>query len=87
MNALFSRNKKRFVEHLSQNRLRRIEHREWALWATAVVITRLLTAGLASFLVPLLHSNETWEARWLAKISSAPKRARFAVVRAWRNRS
>jgi two-component system cell cycle sensor histidine kinase/response regulator CckA len=49
-------------ERLSLNRLRRIERREWGLWATAVVITGLLTAGLASFLAPLLHSNETWEA-------------------------
>jgi PAS domain S-box-containing protein len=50
------------AEHLSRNRLRRIERREWGLWATAVVITGLLTAGLASFLAPLLHSNENWEA-------------------------
>jgi two-component system, cell cycle sensor histidine kinase and response regulator CckA len=46
----------------SRNRLRRMERREWGLWATAVVITGLLTAGLASFLAPLLHSNEAWEA-------------------------
>jgi two-component system cell cycle sensor histidine kinase/response regulator CckA len=51
------------LEHLSRSRLRRIERREWGLWATAVVITGLLTAGLSSFLAPLLHSNETWEAR------------------------
>jgi len=50
-------------EELSRNRLRRLERREWGLWATAAVITGLLTAGLASFLTPLLHSNETWEAR------------------------
>ena len=31
---------------------RRIERREWWLWAAAVVITLLLTAGLASFLLP-----------------------------------
>ena len=50
------------TEPLSQTRLRRIERREWGLWFTAVVITGLLTAGLASFLAPLLHSNEAWEA-------------------------
>src|SRR6266853_802558 len=31
---------------------RRIERREWWLWAAAVVITFLLTIGLASFLLP-----------------------------------
>ena len=31
---------------------RRIERREWWLWAAAVVITLLLTIGLASFLLP-----------------------------------
>jgi uncharacterized membrane protein YhaH (DUF805 family) len=31
---------------------RRIERQEWWLWAAAVVITLLLTMGLASFLIP-----------------------------------
>ncbi|HEX4543167.1 MAG TPA: hypothetical protein VH114_08365 [Candidatus Acidoferrum sp.] len=31
---------------------RRIERQEWWLWAAAVVITLLLTIGLASFLIP-----------------------------------
>jgi PAS domain S-box-containing protein len=31
---------------------RRIERREWWLWAAAVVITLLLTVGLASFILP-----------------------------------
>jgi len=31
---------------------RRIEHREWWLWAAALIITLLLTVGLASFLMP-----------------------------------
>lgn len=31
---------------------RRIEHREWWLWASAFVITLLLTVALASFLLP-----------------------------------
>ncbi len=34
---------------------RRIERREWWLWAAAVVITLLLTAGMASFLLPEIH--------------------------------
>ncbi|MGB7282088.1 MAG: PAS domain S-box protein [Candidatus Acidiferrum sp.] len=50
------------TDQLSRNRLRLIERREWGLWGTAVVITGLLTAGLASFLAPLLRSNEAWEA-------------------------
>lgn len=33
-------------------KFRRIERREWWLWASAFVITLLLTAGLASFLIP-----------------------------------
>jgi PAS domain S-box-containing protein len=41
--------------------LRRIEQREWWLWATTVVVTLLLTAAIVSFLPPLLHSGETWE--------------------------
>ena len=31
---------------------RRIERREWWLWAAAFIITLLLTIGLASFLLP-----------------------------------
>ena len=31
--------------------IRRIEHREWFLWFAAVLVTLLLTAGLASFLL------------------------------------
>ena len=34
---------------------RRIERREWWLWAGAFVITLLLTSGLASFLLPEVH--------------------------------
>jgi PAS domain S-box-containing protein len=36
---------------------RRIERREWWLWAVAGVISLLLTIGLASFLLPDAHSN------------------------------
>lgn len=39
-------------------RLRRIERREWWLWTTAVIITLLLTGGMASFLPPILRSGE-----------------------------
>ncbi len=45
----------------TKDRLRRIEHREWWLWATAALITLLLTAGIMSFLPPLLHSGEQTE--------------------------
>jgi len=36
---------------------RRIERREWWLWAAAVIITLLLTIGLASFLLPSAHGH------------------------------
>jgi two-component system cell cycle sensor histidine kinase/response regulator CckA len=35
--------------------MRRIERREWWLWSTAVLVTILLTLGLASFVVPVLR--------------------------------
>lgn len=37
---------------------RRIERREWWLWAAAFVITLLLTVGLASFLLPNPNLNQ-----------------------------
>ena len=40
---------------------RRIERREWWLWAAAVVITLLLTVGLASFLLPSAHDHDFFE--------------------------
>ncbi len=36
-------------------RLGQIERREWWLWASAVLVTLLLTLALASFLAPLAH--------------------------------
>src|SRR6266446_7693399 len=45
----------------TKDRLRHIEHREWWLWATAVIITLLLTGGILSFLVPVLRSGEQTE--------------------------
>lgn len=37
--------------------LRQAERREWWLWSLAVLVTLLLTAGIASFLLPLLHAQ------------------------------
>ena len=37
---------------------RRIERREWWLWAAAAIITLLLTVALASFLLPNLHLRQ-----------------------------
>jgi two-component system, cell cycle sensor histidine kinase and response regulator CckA len=36
-------------------RMRKIEQREWWLWAAAIVVTLLLTGGIVSFVVPMLH--------------------------------
>jgi len=46
------------VEAIRAN-FRRIERREWWMWATAAIITLLLTIGLTSFLLPNagLHSD------------------------------
>jgi PAS domain S-box-containing protein len=37
---------------------RRIERREWWLWAAAAIVTLLLTVGLASFLLPSAHLHQ-----------------------------
>lgn len=37
--------------------IRRVEHREWILWAFAILVTLLLTAGIASFILPVLHED------------------------------
>src|SRR6266436_9425421 len=52
---------RRETQGKSKDRLRRIEQREWWLWATAVIITLLLTLGILSFLMPLFHSGEQTE--------------------------
>lgn len=44
-----------------QSGLRKIEKREWWLWGTAVTVTLLLTAGIASFLPSLMDAQENWE--------------------------
>jgi diguanylate cyclase (GGDEF)-like protein/PAS domain S-box-containing protein len=40
-----------------RTRLHQAERREWWLWSLAVLVTLLLTAGIASFLLPLLHAQ------------------------------
>jgi len=41
-----------------QTGMRKIERREWVLWASAVLVTLLLTAGIASFLMPIVHERQ-----------------------------
>ena len=52
------------MKHLSDTQtrtpdesLRRIERREWWLWAASAIITLLLTVGLASFIIPGSHQD------------------------------
>jgi PAS domain S-box-containing protein len=45
----------------TQSGLHKIEKREWWLWGTAVTVTLLLTAGIASFLPSLMDAQENWE--------------------------
>src|SRR5207253_3770197 len=35
--------------------IRKIERREWWLWTSAILVTLLLTLGIVSFVVPILH--------------------------------
>ena len=37
--------------------MRTIERREWALWAFAILVTLLLTAGIISLVFPVLHQE------------------------------
>src|SRR5450631_600322 len=46
------------LETLSLN-FRKMERHEWWLWSAAVAVTLLLTAGLASFLLPGLGGSES----------------------------
>lgn len=39
--------------------MQRIQKREWWLWSSALLITLLLTFGLLSFVVPILHTART----------------------------
>lgn len=45
-------------EEAIQASFRRIERREWHLWLAVILVTLLLTAGLASFLLPTLRTYE-----------------------------
>src|ERR1035437_7572680 len=51
-------------ETLSMN-FRNMERREWWLWSAAVSVTLLLTAGLASFLLPGLKGSESDQSTFL----------------------
>jgi hypothetical protein len=59
--------------------LRRIERREWWLWATAVIVTLLLTAGILSFLPVLLIANERSEYMFIAAGDVGTARNRSVV--------
>lgn len=37
--------------------MRRIERREWVLWSFAILVTLLLTVGIVSFILPMLHQE------------------------------
>ena len=50
--------KKRPTTNTSPHSLmRRIERREWVLWSFAVVVTLVLTAGIVSFIFPMMHQD------------------------------
>jgi two-component system, cell cycle sensor histidine kinase and response regulator CckA len=59
----------RYPPGSEQSRLwiKRIERREWWLWATAVAVTLLLTLGILSFLPVFLQSKESSESIFLLK--------------------
>src|SRR5208282_947060 len=40
-----------------QNHMRSVERREWILWFFAILVTLLLTAGIASFVAPMLNEH------------------------------
>ena len=40
------------------SRMKQMERKEWWLWSFVVVITMLLTGGIASFALPLLHDTD-----------------------------
>lgn len=41
----------------AESLLRKIEQREWVLWSFAILVTLVLSVGLASFIVPMLHER------------------------------
>ena len=40
-----------------RDRLHRIEHKEWSLWITAILVTLMLTFGIISISIPVLRSS------------------------------
>ncbi len=46
------------AEAVLRSGLRKIERREWWLWFAAVLVTLLLTSGLVSFVLPVLHEEQ-----------------------------
>ncbi|HYA63215.1 MAG TPA: PAS domain S-box protein [Candidatus Sulfotelmatobacter sp.] len=48
-----------------RSNFRRIERREWWLWAAAFLITLLLTVGLASFLLPNANLNQDFNSVYI----------------------
>jgi two-component system cell cycle sensor histidine kinase/response regulator CckA len=57
-----TRAQNRLEKHSQPNQVplsfQRIERREWWLWASAIVVTLLLMAGLSSFILPAFRSRE-----------------------------
>jgi len=53
-----NRQDKRCKPHQVPLSFRRIERREWWLWASAIVVTLLLMAGLSSFILPVFRTGE-----------------------------
>src|SRR5271165_4959418 len=48
-----------------RSKIRRVEKQEWWLWIAAVVITLLLTAALASFLLPNPFSHQDFDSLYV----------------------
>jgi two-component system cell cycle sensor histidine kinase/response regulator CckA len=57
------------TSEIVRKNFRRVERREWGLWAAAVVITLLLTLGLASFLLPSMQSEQSEDFRFLLPLA------------------
>jgi len=53
-----NRQDKHTTPHQVPQAFRRIERREWWLWASAIVVTLLLMVGLSSFILPVFRSGE-----------------------------
>ena len=44
---------------LTAKSIKQMDRREWWMWGFVVVITMLLTVGIASFALPLLHDTNS----------------------------